>query len=164
MDMGWVESGSCAPRVPTKDTIAGTQPVPWGNQHTKPAATAIRPHCRGGFLPATAQGRHWGNGTGTGTLHPWDGHHLPAPPRAQNNRVWWSRLPKQVQARIPRDAEGTLAVTPLWGQWHNWLPVRNDFWGQQAENPGTVAPTQLPQRERARGSGSASPGSETPSQ
>lgn len=50
------------------------------------------------------------------------------------------------------------------GQWHDWFLMGNDFSGQQAENPGTVAPTQPPQRKRARGSGSASQGFETPSQ
>lgn len=36
-----------------------------------------------------------------------------------------------------------MVMTPQ-GQWHNWLPVGNYFQGQQAENPGMVAPTQLP--------------------
>lgn len=65
------------PRVPAGDTIAGTQPVPRGNGHTKPTATATRPHCWGGFLPAMAWGPHLGRGTGMGTLCPWGGHHIP---------------------------------------------------------------------------------------
>ena len=77
VDMRWAESGSCPCRVPAGNTIAGTQPVPWGNRHTKPAATATRPHCRGGFLPATARGRHLARGTGMGKLYAWDGHHIP---------------------------------------------------------------------------------------
>lgn len=47
----------CPPRLPARDTMAGTQLVPWGNRHTKPTTTAIRPRCRGGFLPTMAQGR-----------------------------------------------------------------------------------------------------------
>lgn len=45
LDTEWAESRSCPCWVPAKDTIAGTQPVPWGNCHTKPAAaTATRTH------------------------------------------------------------------------------------------------------------------------
>lgn len=68
-DTGWAESGSYPPRLPVGDTIAGTQPVPRGNGHTKPAA-ATRPRCRGCFLPTTAWGWCLEKGTGTGTLHP----------------------------------------------------------------------------------------------
>lgn len=91
-----------------------------------------------------------------GALHAWDGHHIS---KQQGLTV---KAPEQVQAWISCDAKGTLTVTVRRGQRLDCFPEMTF----RVTKPARWRPHSCHscQRERARGNGSASRGSENPSQ